>query len=202
MPLQNVTYGTLINSIATTIADSCVNLNNDRYNAMVQSLKGGTFVNNSYGSRDYIGRITMTSSNAIPNLTNDRNRDTVINDVKNNIKNYVVSGSSTRLTTIYPDNENISMPKFISFFNNIVSFCYGSMEFVSGSVTDINGSGANIKGDAYLAYKSSIDNTYKYDVAPDALIRAKSTNEVITVLKTELKRTLRSKSITYTWGFA
>ena len=191
MPLGNVTYGTMINSIASTITNSCVNLNTTKYNALPTSIKGGTAVDNVYGKDDYRPHIKIIASNGVSNLTG--------RNIANDIKDYIVSGTSTKLKDIYPDDENITMPKFISFFNNIVSFCVGSMEFVNGNVGGVSASGATIYGDTYLSYKSNIDNTYKYDIQPDVLVRAKTVNDVIEILRTVLNRNIRCRAVTLSW---
>lgn len=191
MPLQNVSYGTLINSISTYITNNCANLNNDRYNALPASIRGGRAISRDYSSgNEYHAHIYLDTT-GIANLTG--------RNITNDIKTYKVDGN-TQLQTIYPDGENISIPKFISFFNNIVSYCVGSMEFVTGGVNGVDNSGANVIGNPYLVYKSTIDNTYKYKAEPDSIIYAKSVNEVIDVLRTVLNRNIRSRIVPFSWS--
>lgn len=194
MPLQNVNYGTLIKNISTYIKGNCHNLNTSSYNNLPNSIKGGRIISREYKVEDsYVGHIYLDTT-GVEDLTSKTE-----DDIKSDIKNYKVDGNIP-LATIYPDVENISMPKFISFFNNIVSYCVGSMEFVVGGVNNIDNSGANVIGNPYLVYKSSIDNSYKYKAEPNDIIYAKSVNEVIDVLRTVLNRNIRSRIVPFAWS--
>ena len=99
MPLGNVTYGTMINSIASTITNSCVNLNTTKYNALPTSIKGGTAVDNVYGKDDYRPHIKIIASNGVSNLTG--------RNIANDIKDYIVNKNKILIIRIFDKKKRI-----------------------------------------------------------------------------------------------
>lgn len=152
MPLGSITYDTIISRIATYIKNNCANTDTTRYNNIDGCFKSysKTYTFGSFGGSTVI---TLAASQ-IPN-----NASLTSDSIKDKIKSYVG-------TSDYPPSENISMRKFIGFYNVICNYFVHNVGFVTSPFSS----------KTYLIFKEngfSPDKTIEKMQADD-LIYAKS----------------------------
>ena len=202
MALGSVTYNTLSSSIASYIAQNANNVGANWNNvpdcfkanyAYKTTRFGATSTNGQPHSSYYQSEITerINNSTAVPNYSST-NASHILTEMKK--ADYVP-------TSKYPDNENISMPKFISYFDNICKFFVKNVGYVT-SVHNVNTTLMVYRTDGYF------DNTtLTFNSSIDDLIRALPVNNtddtgVIQILRKRLNSLLRHKPCMYVFDMS
>lgn len=179
MGIQNITYRTLVNTVVNYIVNNAYNISADRFNIVPDYFKS-TYQNklvysgkngSTYTSHAYVS----VSSNAVTKVSNTVNTDLV---------NFLSNSGFTNL------DSNMTVPQFISFFNNVVSFCSRYLRYATSQFTQTS----------YLIYGDT-GNSATYTGESDDLIRAKSMNDVMNVLQNRLSLLVRCAPVRYNYTF-
>lgn len=182
MGIENRTYRSIVNTVASEIATNVYNISSSKYDDLpgcFKSTYSGTVYTGTGGSsgpEHYYSHIYISvESNGVSKVSNTVNNDLV---------NFLASAGYTSLDT------NINTKDFVGFFNNIVSFCSRYLRFATSQFSD----------SSYLIYGDT-NNIVTYNGEEDDLIRAKSMNDVLSVLQNRINLTVRCCPVKYNYTF-
>ena len=194
----DIKYKDITNIVAQYLYNNCVNVVSSRFNALPECFTTA-YVNKRKHTfdtgADYVGYIneSIVSDTAI--TLRATTKDQFISAIK---------ASDYCPTSKYPDEELISTPKFLSYFNNVCKFCVKNVGYVTSPYNSTK----------YLVYNpNGFDNTtinYSPQTTDDVLalpiFKANSSGQdtsaaVIQLLEKRLNSLLRHKPCRYSYSY-
>lgn len=118
------TYDNLNTKVADVLFELCQNTTTAKYNAIPDCFKPNKQIDNPHTFESYGGNITESVSETILTNITQSSDDVTKTFLKNKIRSYIN-------TSKYPDNETISMPNFIGYYNNICDFCARNVGYIT-----------------------------------------------------------------------
>ena len=177
--IDEITYNELKNIVVTYIRNNCYNITDAKFNSLPAEFKAGysrLVYNGANGTSDY-------TSHAYVSLTGNA-VSKVPDTIEDNITAFLTNAGYTNL------NVYITVPEFIAFFDNLISFCARYLKFAT----------SQFSSESYLIYGDTSD-TAKYTSVPDDIIYAKTMNDVISVLRDRISIAVRCYPVKYGFTF-
>ncbi len=183
MPIQNITYQTLVDLVKNYIKTNCKNISDFASISSVMKSGYSTSATISSAGDGYTSSYTCTISKAVAQV----DTSTVDTDMTNFLSTI---GVSSKLSSNIPEGE------FIKFFNDMVSFCSTKMAFATSQFTTTKYLIYNTGSTSYASTVTIGNNTARQ------LIKVTDITTITNMLTSVMKQTLRTIPCTYTYSFA
>lgn len=180
MPIQNITYNTIINEVKNWIKTNCINISN--YNSLPACFKPGYNTKTDIGgiNSEYPASLYCKILNSVPQATTA--------DVDTDFNNFI---SSIGLTNI---NTKCSANNYLAFMNDIVIFLSDHLIFTTSQFST----------NKYLIYRKNSSYAKRYILEEEAELRLITAEDIVSILDTVVnitKLNIRSLACTYSFSF-
>lgn len=180
MPIQNITYNTIITEIKNWIKINCINISN--YNSLPACFKPGYSTKTDIGGANsqYPASLYCKIITSVPRAA--------ATDVDIDFNEFI---SSINLTNI---NTNCSANNYLAFMNNIVIFLSDHLIFTT----------SQFSANKYLIYRKNSSYAKRYLLNEEAelrLITAEDFKDIIDTVVNITKLNIRSLACTYSFSF-
>lgn len=180
MPIQNITYNTIINEVKNWIKTNCINIYN--YNALPACFKPGYNTKTDLGgvNSEYPASLYCKILKSVPRAT--------AADVDTDFNNFISSIALTNLNT------SCSANNYLTFMNDIVIFLSDHLIFTTSQFST----------NKYLIYRKNSSYAKRYILEEEAALRLITAEDIVSILDTVVnitKLNIRSLACTYSFSF-